>query len=156
MIAALKYDGVTAAGSSVEEYLQDALAQRSMPLPWAGEADLVIVPMPLADARERERGFNQAVWMAERLTTVTSPSSPIAANLVVRRKGKYAQADLEHDVALRHANVTGQFQMVARIDHPILLVDDVVTTGSTAAEVARALIAAGAPRIYLFTVAVGK
>jgi ComF family protein len=148
LIGALKYDGVTAAGADVDAYLRDA----RMTIP----SDAMIIPMPLADRRERERGFNQAMWIAERLQAIALSLDIMRDPVVVRRSGKYAQADLEHNEKLRRANISGQFSTVKRINRPILLVDDVVTTGSTAAEVARTLIAAGAPGVHLFALAVGK
>lgn len=156
LIAALKYQGITAAALSVEAVLVHAVALRPHVLPWAAEEDLFIIPMPLSDKRARERGFNQAEWVAERLRIATTSSVSIATDVVIRQKGNMAQADLEHDPLLRSANVRGQFQAVGQINRPVLLVDDVVTTGSTASEVARALLAVGSPRIYLFTLAVGK
>lgn len=146
MIAALKYDGVTAAAPDVESYVRGI----HRPFPWEGEQDLLIVPMPLAPGRERERGFNQAAWIAELLGRASAP------DVLLRRKSAMPQADVEHDPGLRAANVRETFQAVGRITRPVLLVDDVVTTGATAAEAARVLLAAGAPRVYLFALAVGK
>lgn len=148
MIAALKYDGLTAAASSVDAYLSKMIHH----LPF--NADSVLIPMPLSEARLRERGFNQAEWVAERLSRVTG--LPVERHpILIRRKGT-PQADLTHDDRLRSANVRGQFRAIRRFDRPILLVDDVVTTGSTAAEAARALLAAGTPSVSLFTLAIGK
>ncbi len=161
LIAGLKYDGVTAAAPSMDAYLKDIIASRPAPFPWASESSLLVFPMPLSDARERERGFNQAAWIAERLCHTLDrrgalQCAPTTAPLLIRRKSSTAQAELAHDPALRSANIKGQFQAVRRLTEPVLLVDDVVTTGSTAAESARALLSAGAPRVYLFALAVGK
>jgi len=151
-ISELKYQGVTAAEKEVEAYLRET----SLPQPWKEESSLVIIPMPLADGRERERGFNQAAWIAARLKNAWNVPGEIRHDLLLRRKTVAAQAELDHDAALRSANIRGAFQVVGSISDPVLLVDDVVTTGSTAAEAARALIDAGAPRVYLATLAVGK
>lgn len=153
LIAGIKYDGVTAGSSSLEAYLRD-VATHGREMPWNG-LSLHIQPMPLSDKRQRERGFNQATWIAERMKTAWGLQGDIS-NLLMRNRGAAAQADLEHDPALRLANVRGQFRAVRHIDCPVLLVDDVVTTGSTAAEAARALFAAGAPQVFLATLAVGK
>lgn len=155
LIAALKYEGVTATKPAVEAYLYTALAERPVPTPWQKERSLLIQPMPLAAGRERERGFNQATWFAERLQRAWVIDGE-RVDLVQRRRGTMAQAELAHETALRSANVRGQFFVAQRLTQPVLLVDDVVTTGSTAAEAARSLLSAGAPRIYLATLAIGK
>lgn len=155
LAAELKYQGVTAVGPDLETYLRDRAALRSAPFPWAGESSLAIQPMPLAPARERNRGFNQAAWIAERMRTAWRIRGT-GVGMLVRRPRAAAQAELDHDPNLRAANVRGAFAATRRLTGPVLLVDDVVTTGSTAGEAARALLAAGATRVYLATLAVGK
>jgi predicted amidophosphoribosyltransferase len=152
LIGALKYEGVTAAEQEVEAYLRDS----SLALPWSGESSLVIIPMPLAGGRERERGFNQAAWVAERMKNAWNISGSIRTDALLRRKTATAQAELEHDATIRSANIRGAFQAVGHMTDAVLLVDDVVTTGSTAAEAAQALLHAGVPRVYLAALAVGK
>jgi len=155
LIADLKYQGVTAGASSVETYLETYQSSRATPLPWSRESTLLIQPMPLEPSRERERGFNQATWVAERMNKAWQMPGTFV-NLLARRKGLSAQAELEHEVVLRRANVNGQFIAIKHNDQPVLLVDDVVTTGSTAAEAARVLLATGTPRVYLAALAIGK
>lgn len=155
LVAELKYQGVTAAGPCLDEYLRSFAAARSAPFPWRDEDSLVIQPMPLAPDRERDRGFNQAAWIAGRLCAAWSLRGDMA-DVLLRGRRAMTQADLEHREDLRAANVRGIFQATQLLVSPVLLVDDVVTTGSTAAEAARVLMAAGAPRVYLATLAVGK
>jgi predicted amidophosphoribosyltransferase len=154
LVAELKYQGVTAVATEVGEYLADIRFRRESVFPWTMEASVQIQPMPLSPARERDRGFNQAVWIAERMRDAWLPESSVI-NVLVRSRSRTPQAKID-DPALRKANVAGEFIAVSRVTRPVILVDDVVTTGSTAAEAARALLGAGAPRVYLATVAVGK
>lgn len=153
LIAGIKYDGVTSVTSDVEAYLRDV---RAVNLPWETEKDLIVVALPLADRRERERGFNQADWIADRMAAAWNISKPDNSLLIRRQGGVSAQADLAHDSALRQANVQGQFSATRQISSSVLLIDDVTTTGSTAAEAARVLLAAGAPKVYLAVLALGK
>lgn len=155
LVAELKYQGVTDAGAALDEYLRSVATARLAPFPWADESTLVIQPMPLAPVRERERGFNQAEWIAERMRSAWAANAEVI-RVLMRRPSGFAQADLAHHTGLRQANVNRSFAAAARLGRPVVLVDDVVTTGATAAEAARVLMAAGAPRVYLATLAVGK
>jgi len=136
--------------------LAPALAQRMLGA-WheagAGAPGLVL-PMPLADARWRERGHNQAWELARRLArALDAPADP---HLLLRVK------DTPHQLALprreREANVRGAFAVeplrAAELrGRSVTLVDDVVTTGATAAEAVRTLRQAGAADVTLWVAA---
>jgi len=113
------------------------------------EAD-ALVPVPLAPARERERGFNQAALVAEHLGgRLGRPTRP---RWLRRVRSTGPQSDL--GAAERRANVRGAFTAAPAVDgRRVIVVDDVLTTGATAAECARALRAAGASRVGVLTVA---
>lgn len=151
-IGELKYQGVTAGEASIQAYLREM----RISFPWKDEERLAIVPMPLADRRERERGFNQAAWLASQMKEAWDISGEIRTDVLLRQKMITAQAELDHDAELRSANIAGAFHVIGSVTDSVLLVDDVVTTGSTAKEAARCLLVAGAPRVYLAALAVGK
>jgi ComF family protein len=155
LVAELKYQGVTAVAQQVHEYLSDVYQRREGVFPWTKESAVAIQPMPLSPSRERDRGFNQAAWIADRMRACWMTDDARIINILARRCSHTPQAKI-HDVALRKVNVAGEFIATSRITRPIVLVDDVVTSGSTAAEAARALLLAGVPRVYLATLAVGK
>ena len=116
---------------------------------WLPGLDAVI-PVPLARARERERGFNQAALLAERLAR--GLGTRVESRWLARRHDTAPQTDL--DAAERRLNVRGAFLAsgaVARRD--VALVDDVLTTGATASECARVLRGAGARTVGVLTVA---
>jgi ComF family protein len=109
-----------------------------------------LVPVPLTRAREDERGFNQATLLAERLAAALAV--PVRPRWLTRVRATRAQSDL--GAAERRANVRGAFVADhATAGRHVVVVDDVLTTGATAGECARALRAAGAARVGVLTVA---
>ncbi|AMM25345.1 ComF family protein [Variovorax sp. PAMC 28711] len=116
--------------------------------PWVEPAlercDLVL-PMPLSRERLRERGFNQALELARRL----SPGKT-DARLLLRTRETPAQSDLTRAERLR--NLRGAFALEplraeAVRDRRIVLVDDVMTSGASLFSAAQVLRAAGATHI---------
>ena len=111
----------------------------------------VIVPVPLHPARQRERGFNQANLLAELLSTQTSiPSRPLLERI------RYTNTQTALDRAERIENLHNAFRLRKNADVRdlrVLLVDDVLTTGSTLSECARVLKRAGALSVHAATAA---
>ncbi len=68
---------------------------------------------------------------------------------------KDPQSSLEHDLSIRSKHISGAFKLVGTPSEHVVLIDDVVTTGATAAEAARVLLANGAKRVDLVTLAIG-
>ena len=111
----------------------------------------VIVPMPLHWRKRWRRGFNQAALLAREIARRTH--MPISYALR-RVKHTGAQAGLTN--AKRRQNVSGAFRArprAALAGKRVLLIDDVLTTGATAASCARALRLAGAREVTLLTLA---
>jgi ComF family protein len=108
-----------------------------------------VVPAPLHWRRKWQRGFNQAELLARRIAS--RRGVPLIRGLR-RTRATRPQAGLSNTA--RRENVTGAFQARRRLDGmSVLLVDDVMTTGSTATACAFALKRAGARRVVLLTVA---
>ncbi|MGP0071061.1 MAG: ComF family protein [Bryobacteraceae bacterium] len=111
----------------------------------------VIVPMPLHWRKRWQRGFNQAELLAREIGRRTH----VPVQMALRRvRNTPAQAGLTS--AKRRLNVSGAFRAKKRasIDgRRVLLIDDVMTTGATAASCARALKGAGARQVTLLTLA---
>ena len=112
----------------------------------------VVVPVPIHRQRERERGFNQSALLARQFCQNTG--LPLLPDVLERTV--YRQPQVGLDESKRRENVRGAFRVV----HPsavsgksVLLVDDVWTTGSTLNEAAKTLLAAGAVRVFAYTVA---
>jgi ComF family protein len=103
----------------------------------------LVVPVPLHARRLRERGFSPAALLAR--ACAREASAPCAPVLLARLRDTPSQTGLPR--AARRRNVAGAF--VARTHAPprVWLVDDVVTTGSTLCEAARALRSNGAREV---------
>ncbi len=110
-----------------------------------------LVPVPLHPARRRERGFNQAGLLAELLSQRTSiPLQPVLERI------RYTKTQTAFDRAERMENLRNAFRLrknAAVQGYRVLLIDDVLTTGSTLSECARVLKVAGAVSVHAATAA---
>ncbi len=125
------------------------LLRKAAPARWLEEVE-VVVPVPLHPLRLRERSFNQSLLLARR----AFPGMDIEPFALRRCRPTPPQVGFtaqERRRALRHAFAADRPERVR--GRTVLLVDDVLTTGSTANECARALRRAGARRIFVLTVA---
>jgi ComF family protein len=132
--------------------LGTAMAALQLPLDVAEEAGFVI-PVPTTKKRRRERGYNQAELLAAAFARCTGRRL-----LCALRRGGRATTQTVLQPAARGANVAGAFSVEAGFEHllqdaHLILADDVLTTGATAAECARTLAAAGARCVTLITFA---
>ena len=110
----------------------------------------MVVAMPLSDARQRERGFNQAHELARHL------AARIAVPLLARACRKVTNTPPQASLpwAERTRNVRGAFVCdVTLTGRNVAVVDDVMTTGATLNELARNLKRAGAARVTGWIVA---
>jgi ComF family protein len=116
-----------------------------------------LIPLPLHAFRYRERGFNQcaeiARHLAPRLRDASGRRLPVRTDLLQRARHTHAQSELS--AAERAANLAGAFRTPpgACMPQHIALLDDVMTTGHTAAAAARALKEAGCRRVEIWTCA---
>jgi len=111
----------------------------------------ILVPVPLHPARERERGFNQAALLAELL----SDRVGIPLRLILER-ARFTSTQTAYDRSERLKNLRDAFRLRKKVnvrDLRVLLIDDVLTTGSTLSECARVLKEAGAISVLAATAA---
>ena len=138
LVQALKFRGELA----IAAFLAGALAKKL-----AGERPDFVVPVPLSSRRLRSRGYNHAVEIARRLGR-----RELALDLCERTRDTPPQVELPF--AERRRNVRGAFAARRPLAGATLaVVDDVMTTGATLGEIARALKEAGAARVVNWVVA---
>ena len=111
-----------------------------------------LIPVPLHKKRLRERGFNQALLLVRELSRRTG--IPYRKRVLQKKRLTVPQVKLSG--AEREKRVRGTFHLLdkeAVMEKSILLVDDVYTTGATVNECARILLAGGAKRVDILTLA---
>ena len=133
----------------------DSMSERMSRLAWP--TDVVeeragLVPIPLASARKRERGYNQSELLARGLSTRWR--IPVWADAVSRARETESQTRLTPEQ--RQGNVAGSFEIVGSNNRSlagahVVIVDDVVTTAATLNECAKVLYGAGARIISYVT-----
>lgn len=153
IITALKFQGATIVLQNLRNFLTKKTAFDSRVMTY--DLSAVIVPMPLAAKRFNERGFNQAELLAQVFKASYNLRQPIEAEILVRTQMRHAQSSLEHDLTLRAKNISGSFACRSKPPRSVILVDDVATTGATAAEAAKILKENGADTVDLMVLAVG-
>ena len=147
IVHALKYGGWSK--------VADEMAERMSRLAWPRDVvdeRAAVVPVPLASARKRERGYNQSALIAAGLAKRWRVRA--WENLLVRSRETESQTRLTPEQRL--GNVAGSFQIGARnVDAlqgaHVMIVDDVVTTAATLNACAKVLFDAGARIISYVT-----
>ncbi len=117
---------------------------------WPFGRGATLIPVPLAELRLQSRGYNQAQLIAEEMARRFSLK--VDANAVIRIRETDIQQRLNWQE--RRRNVRAAFAATRSFaGESVVLVDDVLTTGATLNELARALLNAGAPRVDAFVLA---
>ena len=153
LIHLLKYEQVRPAANVLGRMLSEVVAGIASNF---AASDVLVVPVPLHMRKLRERGFNQSELIAKAALKLNPAGGRLAlcAKALERRRETRSQIGLSSHQ--RRENMRGAFAVTDPDQvhgHEILLVDDVLTTGTTASECARVLRRAGASKIWVATVA---
>lgn len=143
-----KYQRRLELGVVLGEYLAQHLLDQRADMPE------LLLPTPLHANRLRSRGFNQALEISR--VVAARLDLQLATGLLLRRRPTLTQTGLTPRE--RRRNIRGAFQVneqrsAALRGRHLVIVDDVLTTGSTAAEMSRTLLRSGAARVDIWTIA---
>ncbi len=144
-IHAFKFRGRIDVGRALMGLCRERIAS------FADAFDLAI-PLPVTEKRLRRRGFNQTFIMAEEISRCTGV--PIDCRTLVKTKESEDQYMLSKEE--RKRNIRGVFSVKdgrSLAGKRLLLVDDLYTTGNTAAEASRVLLGAKAKEVLFFALA---
>ncbi len=151
--SSLRYDGVAKdlvlklkleALADAAEPLADVMAETVKQMDLPDDTILTWVTMPTL--RRLERGIDHGRKLCEALGRRTG--FPVR-QLLTRRGRVHTQRGLSGEERLN--NLQGSLVCREKLNRPVLLVDDVMTTGATVSACTRALLEAGAPRVYALT-----
>ena len=148
MIHQLKYKGQANVGPALGHLL-------GLNMPEQDWSDYILVPVPLHPKRQHERGYNQATLIAQGVARALS--IPVIPNLLIRTIYEVSQttrSKAERSSVLNRSFVLNDKIAIKFRSKSILLVDDVVTTGSTARACYEALVKGGMGNVAMVTLSV--
>lgn len=145
MVRRLKYGGAIAHARVLADLFVQQLDERCR-----SDRPERLLPVPLGPARFRQRGYNQAIVLAEQIARRSGIR--LQTDALVRTRDTLEQAGL--DRRARRKNVRRAFALLRPLQAKhVAIVDDVVTTGNTANELARVLKRAGVERVEVWAIA---
>ena len=144
LIKRLKFSGELAISPLLSGLLANRLASRDLVLPE------LLIPVPLHRSRLKERGFNQATELARAVAHRLEINT--THRLCRRNRKTQPQSLLSHNA--RRLNLRNAFTVSGdKLPAHVAIIDDVMTTGHTANELARALKCAGAEKVEVWVIA---
>lgn len=155
MIHLLKYEGVR----GVAKPLGRLLARVMEKIQSDAATELTVVAVPLFMPKQRRRGYNQTVLLADAAMAElrrTRPEWKLMAAHGSLKRVKDTESQFGLTASGRRRNLRGAFDVVdpsAVTGREVLLLDDIYTTGATARECSRVLRRAGASKVWVATVA---
>ena len=148
----LKYEGMRTLGVK----LGREIGFRMLVNPEFQKAD-GLIPIPLHALKRRERGYNQSEYICKGISEVTG--IPVVSTFITRKK--YTESQTQLNIDERRANVGDAFHIDTKCDAQIngkrfILVDDVITTGSTITACANILLQHEASSVLAASVALAE
>lgn len=149
----LKYEGMAQVGVDLGELAGQRISERHVPQRMPAAEQILLLPVPLHTRRERKRGYNQALKIAEGIAGVLGCRIAPADALI---RSRHTSTQTRFSFSKRMENLKDVFQLskpdVFAAQH-VIIVDDVFTTGSTSFSVSAALAESQPADIGIFTIA---
>ncbi len=151
LVHLMKYERVLPVAPVLGQMLASSITEL---LPGCGDAVPLMVPVPLHTSKRRERGFNQAELIARAAVKRLPRPIEIATGVLVRQRVTLSQVGLSREERIENMRDAFRVRDRRRVHgRTVIVVDDVMTTGTTLSECARMLKQAGAERVWAATVA---
>ena len=151
LIHLLKYEAVLPVSSVLGGMLAGTIEEL---LPLCGDSGPLIVPVPLHKNKRNDRGFNQAELIARAAVKRLPQRLQLATGILVRQRATISQVGLTREQRVENMRDAFRVHDRQRVRGcTVIIVDDVMTTGTTLSECARVLKKAGAERVFAVTVA---
>jgi len=159
-IAALEpefsHAGIMPVGTRQTKFAPMVSGQQSLALRTSADQRIAVIPVPLHKTKRRQRGFNQAELIARAALKLNPATGRLYLLVDILQRQRETESQIGLTSHQRRENLRGAFAVVRAEEikaREVLLVDDVLTTGTTASECARVLLRAGATRVWVATVA---
>lgn len=136
IIAKWKYRGDFVLAEIFSEDIRSVFNEKFLHI----KEDAIIIPIPLSDERLKERGFNQAKALADFL-----PQENV--NALVRTHSEKQSKKTRYERIISE----NPFTLIKKIDQPVILIDDIYTTGTTLRHAGKLLKENGCPKVYGFS-----
>ncbi|HEY9846018.1 MAG TPA: ComF family protein, partial [Candidatus Caenarcaniphilales bacterium] len=134
-IAALKYDNQPQLARPLGQWLAQAWLASE-----CSHSRLIVVPIPLHRYKQKQRGYNQAALLARSFCNLTGlPLRSDGLERVQKTPPQFGLSISQRRQNLDQAFSVGKDFLVTRPTHPVLLLDDIYTTGATARAVTKTL-----------------
>ena len=130
-IALMKYNNKPELGTVLGELLGQAWLDNDLTKP----RKITVVPIPLHHKKLKSRGFNQAQIIAQSFCQITGYS--LNSQALIRVRETKAMFDLDREERVK--NLQGAFKVGKPPKHPVLLIDDIYTMGTTVRELVKVL-----------------
>jgi len=151
LIHLLKYERITPVAAPLGRMLAHAITELI-----GSDADVApaVIPVPLHESRRRSRGFNQSELIAHAAVRCLPHKLEVLNGALLRQRDTVSQVGLSREERIENVRDAFGVAQPSRVKgRDIMLVDDVMTTGTTLSECARVLKQAGAKRVWAATVA---
>jgi ComF family protein len=148
IVSFIKYKNHPGLKKRIASYLHDEIIELIADINTFQKQECIVLPMPMSKKELQNRGFNQCIEICEEISKLSQNNIKISLDVLNKKRETKRQVHLSKKE--REENLYNSMEAVEnRIKNKIaIIVDDVYTTGSTYREAKRALMSAGATKVF--------